>query len=230
MLTILAMAKILVVEDDDHQADVIEKWLTHEHYKVDVVSTYADGKAMLSSYTYDAVVLDWGLPDGVGIDLIKEFRKGGGSTPILMLTGRSDMSDKEQGLDGGADDYLTKPFQIRELSARLRALMRRPSQMVSEVLSSGDLELDVAKHELWKNGELVKLFPQEFSLLEVLMRKPGVVHSTDALINLVWKSEAGASGETVRTSVLRLRRKIDTEGQPSHIENVHGVGYKFRQN
>ncbi len=223
------MAKILVVEDDDHQADVIEKWLTHEHHKVDVVSTFADGKAMLDSYTYDAVVLDWGLPDGTGIDLIAQFRASGGTTPILMLTGRTDTSDKEQGLDGGADDYLTKPFQIRELSARLRALMRRPAQMAKEVLTSGDLELDVLTHELWKNGELVKLFPQEFSLLEVLMRKPGIVHTTDSLINQVWKSEAGASGETVRTSVLRLRRKIDTQGKPSHIENVHGVGYKFRQ-
>lgn len=222
------MAKILVVEDDDHQADVIEKWLTHEHHKVDVVSTFADGKAMLDSYTYDAVVLDWGLPDGTGIELIAQFRASGGTTPILMLTGRTDTSDKEQGLDGGADDYLTKPFQIRELSARLRALMRRPTQMAKEVLTSGDLELDILKHELWKNGELVKLFPQEFSLLEVLMRKPGVVHTTDSLINQVWKSEAGASGETVRTSVLRLRRKIDTQGEPSHIENVHGVGYKFR--
>ncbi len=223
------MAKILVVEDDDHQADVIEKWLTHEHHKVDVVTTFADGKAMLGSYTYDAIVLDWGLPDGCGIDLIAEFRAGGGTTPILMLTGRTDTSDKEQGLDGGADDYLTKPFQIRELSARLRALMRRPAQMVSEVFQSGDLELDVLKHELWKNGEQVKLFPQEFSLLEVLMRKPGVVHTTESLINNVSEVGSWSVRETVRTSVLRLRRKIDDPGEPSHIENVHGVGYKFRQ-
>ena len=223
------MAKILVVEDDDHQADVIEKWLQHEHHNVDVVATFADGKAMMDSYTYDAIVLDWGLPDGTGIDLIAAYRSSGGTAPILMLTGRAETSDKEQGLDGGADDYLTKPFQIRELSARLRALMRRPTVMVSDVLKGHNLELDINKHQLFKNGEEVKLFPQEFSLLETLMRKPGVVHTTEALINHVWKSEAGASGETVRTSVLRLRKKIDTAGEPSLIENVHGVGYKFRQ-
>ena len=184
---------------------------------------------MMETYTYDAIVLDWGLPDGTGLDLISTYRTGGGAAPILMLTGRSQTSDKEEGLDGGADDYLTKPFQLRELTARLRALMRRPSVLVNEVLRGGNLELDVLKHELWKDGEPVKLFPQEFALLETLMRKPGVVHTTESLINHVWKSEAGASGETVRTSVLRLRRKIDTTGEPSWIENVHGVGYKFRQ-
>lgn len=223
------MTKILVVEDDRTLATVVESWLKYQHYVVDMAYTGAEGVELLDTYQYDCIVLDWGLPDAQGIDICKKFRARGGRTPVLMLTGKKEIEEKEEGLDSGADDYLTKPFDVKELAARIRALLRRPPTVYNPVLKCGDITLDTTKHAVAKGGEPIKLFPQEFALLECLLRYPDKIFSTEDLIERVWKSEAGASSETVRTSIKRLRKQIDTPDSPSLVENVHGVGYRLRQ-
>lgn len=222
------MAKILVVEDDENLATVVHDWLTHQNNVVETVDTGAKAQELLDLYEYDVIVLDWGLPDIQGIDLCQKFRANGGQTPILMLTGKREIDEKEQGLDSGADDYLTKPFDVKELSARLRALLRRPTAINDNVLRAGDLCLDPVKYKVTKNGEEVKLYRKEFALLEFLLRHPNKIFSPESLLDHVWNSEAGVGPETVRTSIKRLRQQIDVEGQPSLIENVRGVGYKLK--
>jgi Response regulators consisting of a CheY-like receiver domain and a winged-helix DNA-binding domain len=222
------MAKILIVEDDLAVCGVIESWLTFERHVVECAQTGEHALQLLAEFPYDAIILDWGLPDTSGIEVLREFRSKGGRTPVLLLTGKGSVREKEEGLDGGADDYLTKPFDVKELSARVRALLRRPSTYTTDVLTVGDLSLDQKTCEVTKGGEKLKLYPKDYALLEFFMRNPNVVFSSDALIDRVWKSDQGVASDTVRSTIKRLRKAIDTEGQPSPIENVHGVGYLFR--
>jgi DNA-binding response OmpR family regulator len=222
------MAKILLVDDDVQLCETMIDWFKHELHKVDCVHSGTEGKEFLATYSYDVIILDWGLPDTTGVEICKEFRKNGGTTPTLMLTGKGDIADKESGLDSGADDYLTKPFEIRELSARLRALIRRPHEVLKTVLTVGPLVLDPVLHQVTKNGATLKLPPIEFALLEFLMRNENKVYKAKELLNHVWAAEQEAGPETVRTSVSRLRQQIDVPGQPSLIENMHGVGYRIR--
>lgn len=147
-----------------------------------------------------------------------------------MLTGKADIDSKEQGLDRGADDYLTKPFEPRELSSRIRALQRRPSLTCDNSLKSGDICFNISQGKVTKGAELVQLMPQEYALLEFLMRHPNQVFSADALLNHVWKSDSDATGIAVRTSIMRLRKKLQTEGKPPIISTVHGIGYRFEGN
>jgi DNA-binding response OmpR family regulator len=144
-----------------------------------------------------------------------------------MLTGKSDIADKEAGLDAGADDYLTKPFHPRELCARLRALGRRPTQRLGDELKVGNLALDLTKFQLHREGVEVDLLPLEFALLEFFMRNPGRVFGADILLERVWPVNSEASPEAVRTCIKTLRRKIDVNGETSVIKTVHGVGYKL---
>jgi len=144
-----------------------------------------------------------------------------------MLTGKTDIADKETGLDAGADYYLTKPFHPKELTACLRALGRRPAQRVGEELKVGDLTLDLNKFQLHKNGVEIRLLQLEFALLEFFMRNPGRVFGADVLLERVWPVNSEASPEAVRTCIKTLRRKIDVDGEPSLIKTVHGVGYKL---
>lgn len=162
-----------------------------------------------------------------GVELVQKFRASGGKTPILMLTGRNSVPEKTEGLDAGADDYLTKPFDLNELSARLRALLRRPPEVAATVLKAGDLVLDPTSHEVLLCDKPVSLLPLEFSLLEFFMRHPNHVFSHNALVERVWKSESNATAEAVRTCVMALRKKITEKGKQSMIRTVHGTGYKF---
>lgn len=221
------MAKILVVEDDPEFRDMIEDWLSHEHYTVDCVSTGDDGRQRVLYYEYDLIVLDWDLPGVKGVDICKEYRDKGGATPILMLTGKSSISEKEMGLDAGADDYLTKPFHVKELSARVRALLRRGSGLTSNVLKIGNLTLEPVNFRVTKGGVELELQRKEFLLLEFLMRNPNRVFSPEALLERVWSGESDATVDAIRTCVMRIRKKIDSEGQESIIKTVHGVGYKL---
>lgn len=222
------MAKILVVDDDASTRDVVDDWLNHELHVVDAV---ADGKTaleFLTSYSYDIIVLDWGLPDVDGVSVLKKFRSLGGTTPVLMLTGKGEIEEKEQGLDSGADDYLTKPFDVKELSARIRALLRRAPLTKDNVLSMRDLTLNCTTRDVQRHGKPLKLFPKEFAVLEFLMRNPNQVFSSDALLERVWTADSEAGPETVRTCIRRLRKEIDVEGEDSLIETLHGVGYRFK--
>lgn len=220
--------KALIVEDDADALDRLEQWLKHERYTVEGVKDGNEALDRLRLCKYDVIVLDWNLPHISGVELCKQFRSLGGVTPILMLTGRSAVNEKATGLDAGADDYLTKPFDLVELSARLRALLRRSSVTPQNtVLSAGPVLLDCAAHSVTVDGKAISLLPLEFSLLEFLMRHPGQIFSHTALVDHVWKAESSATSEAVRTCVMTLRKKIAVAGQPSVIKTVHGVGYKL---
>ncbi|HMP53951.1 response regulator [bacterium] len=221
------MAKVLLVEDDRNLAGTVREWLEFEHYLVEWVETGTDALDMMKSYKYDVIIMDLTLPKMDGIEVCKNFRQQGGETPILILTGRGTVPDKELGFDAGADDYLTKPFHLKELSARIRALLRRPKDFAGEVLKAGNISLDIGSHTVTKEGKDIHLPRMEFALLEFLMRHKGQVFSAEALLDRVWTADSDKSPETIRTSVKKLRSKIDTKGEPSLIRNVHGVGYKL---
>jgi two-component system OmpR family response regulator len=219
--------KILVIEDDHRLARVVEDWLAEDGYQVDLVDTGRGAQERLSNGTYDLLIVDWGLPDIAGVDICKQYRESGGSASILMLTGKGNVADKEQGLDAGADDYLTKPFHPRELSARLRALLRRPREIRDNILQVGDLTLDPEGCRVTKAGKEINLLPKEFALLEFLMRHPNQVFKADVLLDKVWSKESENSPDTVRVHITKLRSKIDSEGEPSIIRTMHRVGYKL---
>ena len=222
-----AMAKILLVEDDLALKTTVENWLTMQHYSIETAETGDDAVHMLRVYEYDAIVLDWELPGMHGIEVLKEYRRHGGKSPVIMLTGKVSLDNKEQGLDSGADDYLTKPFELKELSARLRAVLRRPANLNDNILRLGRLSLDPGKYRITMDGTDLDLAPTEFSLLEFLMRHPNEVFSADALLERVWAAKSNATSDTVRAYVKRVRDKIDGGGQSSMIKTVHGVGYKL---
>lgn len=221
------MAKLLLIEDDAGLCRMIRDWLALEHHNIEIVGDGNEGLEKLQFYEYDLIILDWALPGMQGVDILKEFRNGGGTTPVLILTGKDAVTDKELGFDAGADDYLTKPFHMKELSARLRALLRRPPQYTGDVLKHGDLELDRANHSLSRDGKEIRLLPREFALFEFLMRHPNQVFSADALLNRVWASESDATIDALTTCIKRLRKKLDVEGKDSIIRTLHGVGYKL---
>jgi DNA-binding response OmpR family regulator len=221
------MAKILVVEDDESLSRMVSEWLAGEHHTVECSFDGADACEKLKFYEFDMVILDLNLPSMGGIKVLREFRASGKTTPVLILTGQDKIEDKEVGLDSGADDYLTKPFHMKELSARVRAVLRRPSSYAGDRLVSRGLELDPGNHTVKVNGNDISLLPKEFQLLEFLMRHPDQVFSADALLNRVWASASDSSIDALTTCVKRLRKKIDLDGSPSFIKTVHGVGYKL---
>jgi DNA-binding response OmpR family regulator len=222
------MAKILIVEDEPDLAEPVRAYLTHEHHLVEVVADGNEAVERLRFYKYDLIIMDWMLPGMHGVDVCKHFRAGGGTTPILMLTSRKQVNDKITGLDSGADDYLTKPFDVQEIAARVRALLRRPSAVTSNVLTARNLVLETSTFRVTRDGEEISLLPKEFALLEFFMRHPNQVFSAEALLDRVWSSESEASPETIRTYIKRLRQKIDIKGEKnSIISTVHGVGYKL---
>jgi DNA-binding response OmpR family regulator len=222
------MPRLLLVDDDVALTDVIGDWFADHNYIVDRVHRFDDAESYLRTYAYDVIILDWLLPDGHGIDLCHQFRLRGGSTPIILLTGKRAISEKEMGLDCGADDYLTKPFDIKELAARVRALLRRASVQPGLIVEVGDLTFSPKEHAVFKAGRKTKLYRQDFALLEFFLRHQNEVFSAEVLLDRVWRSDATAGPETVRTCIRRIRQQIDTAGQPSYIETVYGVGYRFR--
>jgi len=221
------MAKILIVEDDRDLAYNIKRFLMSENHAVEVLANGDETLEHLRFYQYDAIVLDLMIPGIGGLDVCKKYRASGGTTPILILTGKTKIEEKEAGLDLGADDYLTKPFHLRELSARLRALLRRAPQVKENILTCGYVSIDVAKHKVFRGTEEVHLLPKEYALLEFLMRHQEQVYSPEALLDRIWPSSSEVSPDSVRTYIARLRSKIDMDGKQSIIQNLHGVGYKM---
>lgn len=219
------MAKILFVDDDLGLCKTIRGWLVMERHNAETVSDGAEAMSLLKAYEYDVIILDWQMPGMSGIEILKEFRARGGKTPVIMLTGKSEIEHKEEGLDSGADDYLTKPFHTRELSARIRALLRRPQDAVGETLKWRDVILDRESYSVTKAGAEIRLLPKEFDLLEFLMRNPGKVFTTEALLNRVWSTESASTVEALHTCVKRIRKKVDIKGEASIIRTVHAVGY-----
>jgi len=226
------MAKILLVEDDKDLSATVEVWLEAEHHTVSCAYDGAEGQHRMKHEEFDVIVLDWDLPHMPGIEILKHYRANRGVTPIIMLTAKGTIADREAGLDTGADDYLTKPFSLKELSARIRALLRRPREVVSDVLQVGAIALDPVKHRVTKNGAEVMLLPRDFALLEFFMRNVDQVFSTDALLQRVWDDDSEATSDALRTSIKRLRKKLDDseddEGS-SFIENLPRVGYRLKK-
>lgn len=221
--------RLLVVEDEPDLADVIARGLRRDGHAVDIAMTTLDADVKLRSAGYDLAVLDWNLPDGSGLDLCRALVAGdlptleGDRPRILMLTARDEVEDRVAGLDSGADDYLVKPFAFDELSARVRALLRRDSE-ASPVLSVGPLRLDPARFEATRDQGALELTAKEFALLNYFMANPGVVMSQDHLLEHVWDEMTDPFTNVVRVTVSNLRKKL---GEPPLITTIPGRGYRL---
>lgn len=221
------MTKLLLIEDDEILAEQLSKWLVEQNYLCEHAPSGEDGLQLLSAYQYDLIMLDWELPGKSGLDVCREFRKNGGITPILFLTGQGDISHKESGLDSGADDYLTKPFELRELAARIRSLLRRPVRLIAEELKLNGVKLDVQTRTVSHGENSTRLMPTECATLEFLMRHPDQTFSTKALLDAVWTSQSEASEESVRTCMKTLRFKLGKIDKKTLIKTVLGAGYSI---
>ncbi len=222
---ITLMPKILVVEDDDEVAESVVNWLKMENYNVERASSGEDALQFLSNYYFDIVLLDWGLPKMSGYEVLKSYRSMGGQAPVLFLTGRDDVDSKEFGLDGGADDYITKPFDMRELTSRVRARLRRPGGLLPAKIVRGNVTLDPETRKVFLDSSSVRLTNKEYAVLEFLMRHPDQVFSSRAILDAVWAADTESSEDTVRACIKNLRRKITVEGQPCVVKTLAGSGY-----
>jgi len=224
------LAKILLVEDDIDLAVTIDDGLSAERHTVETFHDGLDGHDTLKMTEYDVIVLDWDLPGMTGIDILKNFRAAGGTTPVIMLTGKGEVAEKEQGLDSGADDYITKPFNLKELAARIRSVLRRPPLVQSNVLAYGDLTLDPVKFRVTRGSMELRLLPRDFALLEFLMRHPSEIFSVDTLLARVWQYDSDATPEGLRVAIRRIRKIVDVSDDLSQsvIENIARVGYRLR--
>ena len=219
--------RILIVEDDRKAARVLAKGLQEERFVVDVAGTAEEGDDLVTSTDYDAIVLDWLLPDREGIVICREWRARGIATPILMLTARDTIEDRVAGLNTGADDYLVKPFGFTELLARIHALLRRSDITRPVVLSVADLTLDPRSHRVTRRGLTINLTPKEYAILEVLMRQAGEVVTRARLGERVWESEQDSLTNLVDVHVSHLRKKIDQAPAAPLIHTVRSRGYRL---
>lgn len=223
------MAKILLVEDDQMLGDTIEQSLVNDQHQVDLIRDGCLAGDHLLAIQYDLIILDWQLPGISGIDICRRYRSTGGQTPIIMLTAMSKIDNKEEGLDSGADDYLTKPFELRELKARIRSLLRRPLQFAGDVLQAGLLRVDTRMRQVSRtdNGEILHLKPNEYAVLEYFLRHPNEVISPELLLQRVWNTDSESTASAVYICINRIRKKIEGVSDTPLIATVHGVGYKF---
>jgi two-component system OmpR family response regulator len=220
--------RLLVVEDDVKMAALVRRGLMEEGAAVDVAPSGEDALWMASSTPYDAVVLDVMLPGIDGFETCRRLRGDGIWAPVLLLTARDSVEDRVAGLDGGADDYLTKPFSFAELSARLRALARRGQRERPAVLEVGDLRLDPATRQAWRGAGRIDLSAKEFALLEAFMRRPGDVLSRLDLLEHAWDFGYENRSNVIDVYVRYLREKVDRPFGVRSIETVRGAGYRLR--
>ena len=218
-----------MIEDDPRLAELLARGLGAEGLLVDLAPTGERGLGAVADVAYDVVILDVGLPDLDGFAVCRELRARDVWTPVLMLTARTAVADRVDGLDAGADDYLAKPFAVEELLARLRALARRGPVARPTVLSAGDLRLNPATHEVSRGDVAVELSLREFALLEAFMRHPGQVLSRDTLLDQAWPAGTDQRSNVVEVYVRYLREKIDRPFEVSSLENVRGAGYRLRK-
>jgi len=221
--------RILVVEDEHAIADFIGRGLESEGYSVTCVGDGIEGEALAMTGRFDLLVLDWMLPGRSGLEILGTFRKGDRSTPVILLTARSEVEDRVRGLDGGATDYVTKPFAFEELVARVRAHLRQPGQETSSGLTVGDIDLDLLKRRVTRSGKEVALSAREFELLAFLMRHPGQVLSREQLLNGVWGYDYDPGTNIVGVYVAYLRKKLTFDDLPDPIETIRSAGYRLRE-
>ena len=219
--------RILVIEDDEVIAERLQHALTKEGYAVDTVPDGERGLALAQIRPYSLILLDLMLPGRDGVSVCEALRRGRHNVPILMLTARGQVEDKVKGLDAGADDYLPKPFEFKELLARIRALLRRDKTQKGATIVVDDLEIDPTAKIVRRAGKDLHLTPREFTLLEALARNQGRVLTRDVIIEEIWADDRSLSN-TVNFHVTSLRKKIDEGREQSLIETVHGFGYRLR--
>ncbi len=221
--------RILIVEDEHRIANTIKKGLEQEHFAVDVAYEGNNGYDLASTEEYDVLILDLMLPGKDGLTICKDLRDNNIHTPILMLTAKGQIQDKVEGLDSGADDYLTKPFSFEELLARIYALSRRPKKLASDVITIDDLTLHTREYTVERSGKQIQLSSKEFSLLEYLMKHARKIVTKDQIISHVWDYDADVLHNTVEVYIKNLRAKIDYPFTKNKqlIHTVRGFGYKI---
>jgi two-component system, OmpR family, response regulator len=220
---------VLVVEDEVKMAALIRRGLTEQGWTVDVAGTGEEALIMAGASTYDAIVLDVILPSIDGFATCRRLREDGVWAPVLMLTARGAVEDRVAGLDGGADDYLTKPFSFAELLARLRALIRRCQDERPAIVEVGNLRLDPATRRVWRGETEIALSAKEFAVLEAFMRRPGHVLSRLQLLEQAWDYDYEHRSNVIEVYVRYLRRKIDKPFGVQSIETLRGAGYRLRR-
>ena len=232
------MKKILIIDDEIHIVELLKFNLENNGYKVDYSYDGFDGYLKTKEFQPDLILLDWMLPNISGIDLLKKIRSDETleQIPVIMLTAKNMEEDKLEGLEDGADDYITKPFNILEVKARIKAIMRRtaasqPRKEESKMIEAGDLKLDCESRRLFILGREVNLTAKEFDLLELLVNNPNKVYGRENLLNLVWGYEYPGDVRTVDVHVRRLREKIESNpSEPKYVHTKWGVGYYYSQN
>ncbi|MDY0383690.1 MAG: response regulator transcription factor [Geobacter sp.] len=221
--------RILVVEDEKKVAAFIRRGLEEEGYSVDVAYDGAEGVQMAESVSYDLLIMDVMLPKKDGLTVVKELRQAGRSMPVLMLTARDTTDDIVAGLDAGSDDYLTKPFAFAELSARVRALVRRSVMERGAELVFADLRMDPVSHQVWRGEREIDLTAKEYGLLELLMRNPNTVLSRTTIAEQVWEHTFDTFTNIIDVYVNYLRKKVDKGFERRLIHTVRGQGYVLRE-
>jgi len=221
--------RILIVEDEKKVAQFITQALEEEEYAVDVAYDGVQGLALAQAQKYDAIVLDVMLPRMSGLEVIREFRARGGTTPTLMLTAKTAVEDRVAGLDSGADDYLPKPFAVAELLARVRSLLRRGNLEKATLLTIADLELDTVSHRARRSGKEIELTAKEYALLEFFLRNRGRVLSRTSISEHIWRYNFDTGTNIIDVYVNHLRNKIDEGFEPRLIHTVRGVGYVMKE-
>lgn len=221
------MPRILLVDDDLDLIENIGAYLERETFKVDLAGNTEDARFLLKDDIYDLVVLDWNMPGDSGIDLCRWLRSAQRSTAILMLTANDSIDSKETGFSAGADDYLTKPFEIRELLARVRALLQRPRQLMPKIVDIGDLRINLDMKTVARGETSIHLKPMEFAVLEYFLRHPGELVKPEALLLSVWDQDSESTVDAVYICVGRLRKKLGMTEAGAPIRTQHKLGYVY---
>jgi DNA-binding response OmpR family regulator len=219
--------RILVVEDNHRLNSSLQMNLTHEGYSVDTAHDGQEGQDLAELTPYDLIILDILLPKKDGLEVCRDLRRRRNHTPILLLTARDSVDDRVQGLDCGADDYLVKPFAMRELLARLRALLRRKHPYVNGRLEMGNLVVDPVEHSVEREGRVIDLTPKEFALLEYFMYHPNQVVTRDMIEQHIWNYDFECNSNVIDVYVRRLRRKIDDPFETRLLATIRGIGYRL---
>jgi two-component system response regulator MprA len=221
--------RILVVDDEPSVRDALDRALRMDGYKVQLAADGREALEQLAQQAPDAIVLDVLMPEVDGLEVCRRLRAAGDRIPVLMLTARDAVPDRVRGLDAGADDYLVKPFALEELTARLRALLRRSGGPAAEKLRHADLVLDPAGHTVARNGRSIELTRTEYLLLELLLRHPRQVLTRSQIFEHVWGYDFGTSSNSLEVYVGYLRRKLEAGGEERLVHTVRGVGYVLRE-
>ena len=226
--------QILLVDDEIELTEPLTHVLKREGYQVDVAHDGAEGGMLATQGSYDLLILDWMLPHQSGLEICQSLRAKGDTTPVLFLTAKDTIDDRVAGLDAGADDYLVKPFELRELLARVRALLRRPPSLEPRVLARsaarltvGDLELDLNNQVAYRRGRTIELSEKESQLLDYLMRHPNQLLTHAQIHEQVWGDVEKISSNVLAAQIRLLRRKIEAKGESTLIHTVYGKGYRF---